>query len=195
MASYFDTIIADGPINYWRLGESSGNAIDEMSEHNLVWSGTPTYGVTGSLVGDSDTAMTFDGSTEFASKTVANYRSSDSQGSIEFLLKPFESIGNSRIVFSSRDAESFFDFISFGVTGTTHRLMVQQQVDYVDTAITSTGSLSLNVWNHCVITSDGTAYKIYIDGVEQSIIIAAGSNNGNWFADKINLDLINIGTF
>jgi hypothetical protein len=40
---YKDTVLARNPLSYWRLGEASGNAIDEM-DVTTIPGGTP-YGV------------------------------------------------------------------------------------------------------------------------------------------------------
>ena len=38
-------------------------------------------------------------------------------------------------------------------------------------------------WHHYVGTADGSAFKIYIDGVSQTLTVSYGSNNGAWFND------------
>ena len=48
-------------------------------------------------------------------------------------------------------------------------------------------------WHHAVLTSDGSAYKIYLDGKEESLTVSSGSNNGNWWGDISGIDLWNIG--
>lgn len=61
--SYRDTIVAQKPLAYWRLGESSGTtAVDEMGNFDGTYEGSPTLGAAGAIDGDSDTAVTFDGS-------------------------------------------------------------------------------------------------------------------------------------
>ena len=57
---YSSTIKGDSPAAYWRLGEPSGtNANDEIGIADGTYAGSPTLGVTGLLVGDTDTAVTF----------------------------------------------------------------------------------------------------------------------------------------
>ncbi|KKM17708.1 hypothetical protein LCGC14_1673050 [marine sediment metagenome] len=56
----------NAPGGYWRLGEGSGNLLDSSGNENTgSENGTITYGVTGSIADDSDTAITLDGSTEY----------------------------------------------------------------------------------------------------------------------------------
>src|ERR1051326_6948982 len=59
---YANTIVADTPLGYWRLGESSGTlAVDGVGAHNATYVNGPLLGQAGALVGDTDTAVKFDG--------------------------------------------------------------------------------------------------------------------------------------
>ncbi|HLK43901.1 MAG TPA: LamG-like jellyroll fold domain-containing protein, partial [Thermoleophilia bacterium] len=66
---YRSTVITDAPAGYWRLGESSGSAIADSSGNNLAGSltGGVTLGQPGVVAGDGDTAISFDGSSGYAS--------------------------------------------------------------------------------------------------------------------------------
>ena len=46
-------------------------------------------------------------------------------------------------------------------------------------------NLTNNVWQHVAVTSNGSTYKIYLNGVEQTLTekTPGVSNNGRWFAD------------
>jgi hypothetical protein len=50
-----------------------------------------------------------------------------------------------------------------------------------------------NVYHHIVVSSNGTAWSIILDGVAETLTITAGSNSGNWFADTTGRDNITIG--
>lgn len=59
---YAGTILADGPVGYWRLGEASGatTAVDETGNgHDGTYVGGPTLGVSGAVVNDDNTAVDF----------------------------------------------------------------------------------------------------------------------------------------
>jgi hypothetical protein len=68
--TYRDIVLAEGPLAYWRLGDSTGPIIvDEIGPHPGTASQKGlTYGVPGLLAGD--TAMSFDG--QFSTINVAN---------------------------------------------------------------------------------------------------------------------------
>ena len=57
---YLQAVLSLGPVAYWRLGESSGTAaVDAVAAHNGLYVNTPTLGVTGALVNDTNTAVLF----------------------------------------------------------------------------------------------------------------------------------------
>src|SRR5262249_9490411 len=60
-AAYRDTVLADSPILYWRLGESSGTTVGDSSGHGSTGTivGSPTLGAQGALFGDSSSAVSF----------------------------------------------------------------------------------------------------------------------------------------
>lgn len=58
------------PEAYWRLGEPSGLiANDETTVYDGTYVGSPTLGVTGLLVNDSDTGVTLNGSSQYVTST------------------------------------------------------------------------------------------------------------------------------
>lgn len=63
--TYAESVLADAPIGYWRLGETSGTtATDASGNHrDATYSGAIGLGRSGSLEQDADTATAFDGST------------------------------------------------------------------------------------------------------------------------------------
>jgi large repetitive protein len=62
-AGYGDTVEADVPVGYWRLGEASGStAADETANASLgSYLGGVTLGVSGALASDPNTATRYDG--------------------------------------------------------------------------------------------------------------------------------------
>ena len=62
--SYHSVVLADSPVSYWRLDETSGtNAADQQGANAGTYTGTFTLNVAGALVGsgDSDTAVSLAG--------------------------------------------------------------------------------------------------------------------------------------
>ena len=66
VVTYRAAVLATNPVSYWRLGEASGTvAVDEMGLNDGTYIGAPTLGVAGLLAGDSDTAVTLNGTTQW----------------------------------------------------------------------------------------------------------------------------------
>lgn len=63
-ADYASTVLADNPIAYWRLGETSGSTAFDQTSNNLDGTllGGLTLGEPGLLIGDTDTSVSFSGS-------------------------------------------------------------------------------------------------------------------------------------
>lgn len=188
--AYSDIILADNPVNYWRLGESSGNAIDEMGEHDLLWTGTPVYSAAGALVNDADTAMTLDGSTEYASKAIAGYRSGDTQGSVELWFKTLSSADH--MFFASGDTASTLYAICLYIDN--GQIVFGVNEDGWDRVTTSGDPLNDGLYHHVVVSSNGSAWTVFIGGQAVSVAPLSGeANTGGWFSDVTSRDNIVIG--
>src|SRR4029077_18308996 len=68
-ANYSSTVLADGPVSYWRLGEQSGTTALDIGTgaNNGAFTGGYTLGVGGAIVSDINTAGAFNGSTGYVS--------------------------------------------------------------------------------------------------------------------------------
>jgi hypothetical protein len=65
-SSYRNTILADQPVLYYRLGDSPGSTVAQDASgngHTGSYSGGVTLGQSSAIVGDKDTSASFDGST------------------------------------------------------------------------------------------------------------------------------------
>ena len=65
--NYVDTVLADEPMAYWRLGETAGSiaAIDATGNFSGTYQGSVVLGEPGALATDTDTAVEFDGSPSY----------------------------------------------------------------------------------------------------------------------------------
>src|SRR5206468_10998420 len=66
--SYRDVILADNPIMYWRLGETSGTiAYDESANHrDATYIHQPLLGFPGAIANDTNTSVGFNGCNQWA---------------------------------------------------------------------------------------------------------------------------------
>jgi len=161
--SYSATILADTPVAYWRLGESSGTIADN-AEGTAALDGTyansPTLGVAGALVGDANTAVTFDGTTQVVSVPDDAALDLGDTFSLEAWIKQ----GEFDRVIMSKGTDSFSLYVDAGV-------LTAAVAPW--SAFVSAPSVLINdsVWHHIVVTKDGSARAIYVDGIARTQLL------------------------
>lgn len=172
------------PLSYWKLDESSGDAVDAVASLNAV-NTSVTYSA-----GKINNGAVYNGS---AYHTIADNAaikpSSDisisawvnitSTSSYQMLLAKGENTGDTR----SYELRCF---------GTTTRLEVQMRTGggSYDASQTTT-AIGTGVWTHIVYTRTGTTHKIYINAVSDTLsssVTTSGSIDYNadnlWFGQR-----------
>lgn len=156
MSAYSAAILASSPVTYYRLGESSGTVAADSSGGSTdgTYVGAPTLGATGALSGDPNTAVTFDGATQYMTlgASLEDYFNTRTAFSLECWVKftdagdgPYQVWGNDsvNIVISGGGI--------FGSAGVT--------------TFIGTGALKNDGnWHYVALTFDGTRLRLYIDG-------------------------------
>jgi hypothetical protein len=173
-ADYKSTILADSPIAYYRLGESTATvASDSASGLGGLYYGGVTLGVPGAIVGDPDTAATFDGSTGYV-RVVSPF-------SADFTVE----------LWINTTTESLVGQQCYQGTGLIWSDVAGVQDDWIvgylnnvacfftghpDDSITGITTLNDGSWHHIVATRMlGGDKNIYVDGVMEN----TGSTNAN----------------
>ncbi|KKQ86636.1 MAG: putative-Protein [Berkelbacteria bacterium GW2011_GWA2_38_9] len=143
--------------------------------------------------GQSAKALTFDGASQYLTNTTADFRSADSAGSMSAWIKWTGSAQSA--VFSSADTATADYYFKWNILGSANNYVIYIAQKNNDTADEIKGSTPLNdsLWHLATVTSSGSAWKLYIDGVAETITLVAGANSGDWFADTPNRDNLNIG--
>jgi len=157
-ALYAQTIISDFPIGYWRLGESSGNPQDSSGNNNHVTTvaGTPTYGVAGAIAGDGNTAIAFNGTTDYFSVTDHSSLDMADVFTMEAWINR-GAIDGSRGIISKGSNAGYLRVLNNGnltLNKTNVGIIVQS------TSTIPTG------WHHVVGTKNGADVHLYIDGID-----------------------------
>lgn len=84
--AYRAAVLADSPVAYWRLGETSGTAaVDEMGTYPGTYVGSPTLGASGIFTGN--TALTVNGTTQWVTTDLTPPTGSAAR-TIEMWAKP-----------------------------------------------------------------------------------------------------------
>jgi hypothetical protein len=141
----------------------------------------------GSLIADDlldANCLQLNGSSEYAQKTVANYRSGDSSGTVSGWFKcTGAGSHNGQAIFSTRDTGSSrliqieYRFDTNAVRMNAHDNTTLDAIDF------AAGELTENVWYHFAVVSNGTGYTGFINGVVATETVVSGSDRGHWFAD------------
>jgi PKD repeat protein len=180
--SYRDTIRADRPLAYWRLGEASGaTAYDWQATNDLALSTAVKRGRGGAIALDGDGASAFPGTAgvhavsrvrQAAPKTFsveAWVRTTSTKGG------KIVGFGNSRTALSTKyDRHIYMDNqgrITFGV----HNGSIQR--------ITSGTGFNNGAWHHVVGTLGPQGMTLHVDGKQisrKATVTSAGSYLGYW---------------
>lgn len=163
-ASYVSTVTADSPAAYWRLGEASGtNANDEITTNDGTYSGV-TLGAAGALTGDSDTAVTLNGTSSAISVPSGVGAFSGGPVTAEAWVKTSDTSTLSQMIFGAYQSTSPYPGWGF--------LYNQGSADHKLAFFTpsggwvkSTGTITDTAWHYVAakITTGGSV-TFYIDG-------------------------------
>jgi hypothetical protein len=188
---YKDAVLADSPVGYWRLGESSGStAADGIYGRHGTYTASPTLGATGALDGDANTAATFNGSSQYAIVPF-DAALNPSQFTIEGWVKPTGGAGTWRTV-----AASWYE-LAAGASMRGYWLGIGSDNTWrlgIGNGSTSTNvvgpAVTLNSWAHVVGTYDGTTGRLYVNGIlvasgaaAYAANVSAGFGIGAWWSD------------
>jgi hypothetical protein len=166
-STYVALVLADRPLGYWRLGDRTTTAVD-ASGHGLagLYGGGFTQGISGALMDDPDTAVQFDGvNGEITVGPVLDFAGTTAF-SIEVWIKPLVTDGAFRHVFTKQDRSA----PKQGYAMLVHPpdgLVFERFVD-------GTGMFAMfpvvfdTDFHHVVATYDGSAMRLYIDGMQSS---------------------------
>ena len=176
--SYADQVSdTAGLQSWWRLGEAgAGTAVDSTSDNDGTYFGGPTYGVTGALTSDPNTAVGFDGVDDYvrAERRIAN------DFSIELWFNSTQGMGTDP---DWRDGAGLVDAYGglsrrdFGISlladgaiaaGTGGSIFPLFPLFSDVSIVSSVDGLNDGAWHHVVFTrtkSDGQM-RLYVDGVQ-----------------------------
>src|SRR5687767_12728243 len=154
--AYADVVLADSPVGYWKLNEASGLPQDSSGNglHVTVVTGTPIYGVSGPISGD--TAMEFDGSTEGLSIPDNNLLDLGNIVSLEAWVQRLST--NTDDVFIDKGVGAYTMYAASDGTLRLHKSMTASIVSSTYRVVDIGG------YDHYVVTKNGAVCDIYVNG-------------------------------
>jgi hypothetical protein len=176
--AYPAAILPDNPSFYWRLGETSGTLAADASGNGRagVYAGGVTKGVAGAIAGDSDTAVTLNGSDGLVRSGISF--TNPQTFSTELWFKTTTSAGGKLIGFGNTPTGNSSQYDRHVYMTTTGRLVFGV---WTGSAQTITSALPYNngQWHHMVATLGSGGMALYVDG------LLAGTRSTN-FAETYN---------
>lgn len=184
---YYDVVMADAPVSYWRLGEPSGatTAIDARAANNGTYTASPTLAVAGALTGDTNTAMTLNGTSQYVVVTdSASLDFANGGISYECWIKNPAGGGSSRYLMSKGTQAPVLLLNGSG----------NVRFDNLNWAslVRSTNTIPAadNIWHHLVGTkaSGGLGWTVYVDGADVTLVTGVmNTTNGTTVDTATNL--------
>lgn len=156
-------ISTPGLVCYWRLNETSGTTADDLMNNcdtSVIVNG-PTLGVTGLLAGDPNTAMTFvNASHEFID---GNNSAALDLGDGPLTLEAWVKSNDWNVSWANSIFGKGTNAYALSVNTTGYLVFSKR---FVADIATSTVSLTTGEPHHVVATKNGSAVKLYVDGVD-----------------------------
>ena len=169
VTTYADAVQADAPQRYFRMDETSGTTFANVAGPlSLATSGSVTLGVAGGLTGDSDKAASFDGTSGYASGSMAGVATGNASYGFEAIFRLTTVPTSAVIICGFGNYALTKGAVVLAVDG-SGRLIAS---NFFSTAATMS-ALTAGVWYHAAHVYDGTTMSLYINGV-----LAASTGSG-----------------
>lgn len=186
LEQYAQDTFYKGALNYWRMNDTAGTTcVDATGNLDLTYTGLPTLNSPSLLDTDADPSVTFNGTSQYAKIDVTDFRGTDTQGSVEFWAKGAAGNINGQVIFAVTENSTNDHRLVIFVAG-AYNIYWTDEAGNVSSVATTADAFDDGLTHHVVFTSNGSVWKIYIDGIEQALTLVAGSNNGNWLGDIVN---------
>ena len=140
-------------------------------------------------------AWTFDGVDDYAGKFAGLSEFRTAAGAIVAWVRPTFASGG-KYVLGNADDDTGVSFFGCRVFITTGDIDILQRAsgDTQSTIRSTAGTLSTGTWHNVAFVSDGSAYTLYINGLNAGKTVVSGADNGDWMADTPSTDNVIIGT-
>lgn len=170
---YAASVLADGPVGYWRVAETSGTNAADASGHGQAgtYVGAVAFGKPGALVGDPDTAVGLDGVSAEIQVPVAVWPDGLALLTVEMWVKArsYPASADTRLWSTAGN----LNWLRLRPDGKLEASLRQQPG--VSAGPVGTKALPLGAWRHVAVTyrwvsgaTPASTARLYVDGVLES---------------------------
>jgi hypothetical protein len=161
---YLDQALTSAPAAYWRLGEASGTIVyDRAGGFIGTYAGGPTLGVAGALAEDTDTATTFNGSSQYVRVNSGTILNAATDMTLAFWMNCSAQATNNRTLFLDASGKIACYFTLDGATAGLYGRLGGTADDYLMQGTTMTGG-----WKFVVLTVNAVGVRTaHLDGIPQ----------------------------
>ena len=201
--AYSDVVLADSPLLYYRLEETSGTTIADSG--SLGVNGTangPTLGQSGIPGVVNGKAASFDGTNDRIEVATNNGFYNDKSWTVEAWIKCGTSLANEYNTIARRGSGGSYVLLRVRGSSTSNPNRVEAYVSTGSgsvTLITASNTVNDNNWHHVVMTADGSTIRLYLDGSQKdsktypggsvsigtSQFIGTAENLSEWFSGSL----------
>ncbi len=135
--------------------------------------------------------MEFDGVDDYVE---LNNHLEDEQGTVCAWIKLNDINKRYHIITGANESDNTRYMGVLRIDGGNNKLSIIQKNNDVIDQVEGGSPLNKNTWYHACTQSDGSQYKLYLNGREESLTVISGTNNGDWFSDVSGVENLIIGT-
>jgi hypothetical protein len=177
------------PVGLWKDQSGNGYDVSQETADSRPLLKLTTNGINGKPV------LLFDGTDDFLRRTVANWLSTDSAGSVVAVYNLTADLQDNEHILSTCDEGSttkIWSLRGYRAAATPYVAILQRNADTLDTVVAAT-AISAATTYILVFMSSGTAWSARINGANEIMAVSAGANTGDWFADTADRDSFLVG--
>lgn len=160
--SYESVVKEDTPKGYWRLGEANGTEAKDASGNTQTgtYKGAPTLGTAGALVGDPDTAVTLNGTSQWISVPDSAVMDLGDTLTYECWFKR-GATGTQQTLLDKGPNALIVRFL------TSNKILVRRN-SVANICESTVAVTDTTTWHHLAVTKSGATVKIWLDGVDRT---------------------------
>jgi hypothetical protein len=184
--------LSDGLVGYWPLdrrdmtltSDTTGTAFDRSGSNapgRILNFASISTALSRGKIGQT---LNFDGSNDRVSMPVS--AATGSLGTVTAWVNTSLAAGTQQSILTSSGTTDLAHEWRFSINNTGCGYLCITIVENnggTANVIRGTTQIVLNRWYHLAVTSNGSRYLFYVNGVPEAITVQQGTNTGNWFSD------------